>query len=152
MNEPLNKKYVDEKYFYKSIIYIEELIIEFGVLHPLVDKTMEGLFRRITDEGSNFSEDLSVELTRYLERWLARIDKAIEEQRHLAIERSKTSWFNVFALGSIFLGIAAVLYHCFKKDEPVQALHHHFGSVTENIKINHSGHITKNINLKLNKF
>lgn len=149
MNEISDKNHTSEKYFYKSMIYIEELITEFGVLHPLVDKTIEGFINRIVNNNSNLSEDLSLELARYLERWLARKDKAIEEQRQLTEERSKASWFNLIALSTIFLGIGVFFYRCFKKDNPVQVLHHHFGSVTDNVNINYTGNINEYVNLKI---
>ena len=50
MDEISNKNHVDEFYFYKSMVYIEELVSEFGNLHPLVEKTMEGFLRKVIDE------------------------------------------------------------------------------------------------------
>lgn len=155
MNEILSNNNTEEKYVFETMMYIEELIEEFGILHPLIDKTTKGLgdyIKESVDRGWCFSENFSIGLTRYLDRWIARRDKAIEEQQRLADEKSNGSLLSAL-FGCIFIfGIGAFLYRVFQKNDPAQVLHHHSGSVTDNININHSGYVTENINLKLSKF
>lgn len=144
-----------EKYIFDTVKYIEELIAEFGILHPLVEKTMKEFLDHLqptVNDGHHFSENLATGLTRHLERWMARRENAIEEQQLLAEKKSNASWLGALISGVVVLGIAAFLYQCFRKKDPTQVLHHHSGSVTDNININHSGYVTENINLRLSKF
>lgn len=155
MNDLLNCNNETEKYISNIVKYIEELINEFGIMHPLVAKTIKELvdyMKLSVDNGFHFSENFSTGLSRYFERWQARSDKIIEEQQRLAEKKSNESWLVCLLLCIFTFGIGLVLYQCFRKKDPAQVLHHHSGSITDNININHSGYVTENINLRLNKF
>ena len=153
-----------EKYISNTLKYIEELIAEFGILHPLVDKTVKELVDYLqlsVDNGFHFSENFATDVSRYFERWMARVDKAKNDkqalevlwQKHVVEEKSNSteSWLVGLLLCIFTFGIGFILYQCFRKKDPVQILHHHSGSITDNININHSGYVTENINLRLTK-
>lgn len=167
INDLFNHSNETEKYIFDTVKYIEHLIAEFGVQHPLVSKTVKELvdyLQLAIDNGIHFSENFAIGLSRYFEIWMARRDKAEERREHLEFlweqslieektsSTSNESWFGSILSGIFVFGVGAFLYQCFREKDPVQVLHHHSGSITDNININHSGYVTENINIRLNKF
>lgn len=144
MDETSNKNNAAENSIIETMNHIEELMAEFGALHPLVDKTIRELLDRIqqfTSEG-RLSDDSSAQLACHLGRraeiWVERKNKAREEQKRLDEERSSASTACAILGGVAALGVAAFAYWCFRRNDPVQVIHSHSGSINETISINAS--------------
>ncbi len=165
MNNLFNYNNETEQFIFNTVKYIEELITEFGIIHPLVDKSVKELIDYVqlsVDNNFQFSENFATGLTRYFEKFEARVDKDKKKQQNLEVlweqhlleekPNSNESWLSSIFCCIFVFGIGAFLYQCFRKKDPVQILHHHSGSITDNININHSGYVTENINLRLNRF
>lgn len=151
-----------ERELVETMLYIEELITEFGILHDLVVKEVKNFFSSVKMllDGNVLSSHISKQVYRFLERALARYDKAcsdhqdakmMQKQGLLAKEESDKS---NSLIGAVVAGIACVgfgflLYNWFKPQEPLQVLHHHDGYITENVNVNCRAHLTEDLNVRL---
>lgn len=141
-----------EKEILETMNYIEGLIMEFGVLHQLVEKIIKDLvdeIQSLAESNMKLSESSIKQLTRFFERYIARRDIAEEEVKRVSKEQSNSSWLGAAIVGAVCVGAAALLYRWCRPQEPMQVLHHYDGSITDNININCSGHITEDVRLRL---
>lgn len=162
MNSEASDDNVSESAILEAMEYLEELYQEFGISHPLIDKysgELASLLNRFCAQEPKISDNLRINLNRFYDRHLARLNLADEKQRTLqklydesfAIEETKTSWLDTLVGGIAILGCISAVASWFRPNpQPTQIFHHHSGHITENINLQHNLHLSGRVREDIN--